>query len=199
MPTPSEFEQHYLAAAQATAQSGCSTGEAGWEIGRRPIVTAIDRSGTFLDIGCANGLLMESVVRWSEHSIEPYGLDFAEGLVELARQRLPEWAERIFHGDALEWEAPRQFDFVRTELVYAPELRRRELAERLLGWVAPGGRLIVCGYGEPVCREVRGWGWEPELELAWRSASGRVNELAAIGARSRRLRRPASQVQAQTT
>ena len=181
MLTPSEFEEHYLAAAERTAQSGCSTGEEGWEIGRRPIITAIHRSGTFLDVGCANGLLMESLVRWSEHAVEPYGLDFAAGLVELARRRLPQWAERIFHGDALEWEAPQRFDFVRTELVYAPDARRRELAERLLGWVAPGGRLIVCGYSESVCREVRGWGYEPALELAWRSASGRVNELAAIG------------------
>jgi SAM-dependent methyltransferase len=183
--TPSEFERHYLGAKEATAQSGCSTGEAGWEIGRRPIASAIHRPGTFLDVGCANGLLMESVVRWSERAVEPYGLDFAARLVALARRRLPQWAERIFHGDALEWEPARQFDFVRTELVYAPEARRRELAERLLGWVAPGGRLIVCGYSEPVCHEVRGWGFEPDLELAWRSASGRVNELAAIGVRGR--------------
>jgi SAM-dependent methyltransferase len=183
--TPSEFERHYLAAVEPTAQSGCSTGAEGWEIGRRPIVSAIHRSGTFLDVGCANGLLMESLVRWSDHSVEPYGLDFAAGLVELARRRLPQWADRIFHGDALEWQAPQHFDFVRTELVYAPEARRRELAERLLGWVAPGGRLIVCGYSEPVCREVRSWGYEPELELAWRSASGRVNELAALGAQGR--------------
>jgi SAM-dependent methyltransferase len=183
--TPSEFERHYLGAEEATAQSGCRTGEAGWEIGRRPIASAIHRPGTFLDVGCANGLLMESLVRWSDHSVEPYGVDFAAGLVELARRRLPRWADRIFHGDALEWAPAQQFDFVRTELVYAPEARRRELAERLLGWVAPGGRLIVCGYSEPVCREVRSWGYEPELELAWRSASGGVNELVAIGVRGR--------------
>lgn len=185
MLTPSEFERHYLAAEEATAQSGCSTGEEGWEVGRRPIAHAIHRSGTFLDVGCANGLLMESLVRWSEHPVEPYGLDFAAKLVELARRRLPQWAGRIYHGDALEWEPARQYDFVRTELVYAPASRRRELGERALGWVAPGGRLIVCGYSEPVCLEVRGWGYEPELELAWRSASGNVNELAAIGVRGR--------------
>lgn len=59
-----------------------------------PIVEAIDRSGAFLDVGCANGLLMESVAPWSRFAIEPYGVDFAPGLVELARSRLSRWAER---------------------------------------------------------------------------------------------------------
>jgi SAM-dependent methyltransferase len=179
--TPSEFERHYLASAEPTAQSGCNTGLEGWEIGRRPIATAIHRPGTFLDIGCANGLLMESIVRWAAHPLEPYGLDFARGLVELARSRLPESADRIYLGDVREWESPHRFDFIRTELVYVEGDLRHDLVKRLLLWLQPGGRLIVCGYGEPVCVEVRGWGIEPELELAWRSASGGVNELTAIG------------------
>lgn len=183
--TPSEFEAAYLGAEAATAQSGCSSGEEGWEMGRRPISDAIHRAGTFLDVGCANGLLMEWIVGWSSHEVEPYGLDFAPGLVELARRRVPHWAGRIFLGDALQWEPPRRFDFVRTELVYAPPDRHRELAERLLGWLEPAGRLIVCGYGDPVRAEVRSWGYEPVLELEWRSATGRLNELAAIGVPAR--------------
>jgi SAM-dependent methyltransferase len=179
--TPSEFERHYLAREEATAQSGCNSGAEDWEIGRWPIVAAIHRPGSFLDVGCANGLLMESVVEWSEHEIEPYGLDFAPGLVDLARTRLPQWRDRIFLGDALEWEPPRRFTFARSELVYAPEERRRELVDHLLGWLEPGGRVIVCGYGDPVRAEVRSWGYEPEFELEWRSATGRLNELAALG------------------
>ena len=35
------------------------------ERARRPIVSAIDRDGTFLDVGCANGLLMESLATWA--------------------------------------------------------------------------------------------------------------------------------------
>ena len=72
---------------------------------------AIDRDGSFLDVGCANGYLLESIVRWSERRIEPFGLDFSPRLVELARARLPQWADRIYLGDALEWEPPRRFDF----------------------------------------------------------------------------------------
>ena len=131
-------------------------------------------------------------MRWSPHPIEPYGLDFSARLVELARARLPQWADRLFVGDALEWEPPRRFDFVRTELVYAPEERRRELVERLLERVvAPGGRLIVCGYGsprsgiptDPVRRILREWGYEPELELAGEApeGGGPIVELAVLG------------------
>ena len=32
------------------------------------------------------------------HCIEPYGLDFSAELIELARQRLPHWQDRLFIG-----------------------------------------------------------------------------------------------------
>lgn len=185
------YEEHYLASDDPRRQSGFGGDEERWKAARRPIVEAIDRDGSFLDIGCANGYLLESIVRWSERRIEPFGLDFSPRLVELARARLPQWADRIYLGDALEWEPPRRFDFVRTELVYAPEERWRELVERLLeGAVAPGGRLIVCGYGSPrsgipthpVRRIVREWGYEPELELEREApeGGGPIVELAVL-------------------
>jgi SAM-dependent methyltransferase len=186
------FEGAYLESDNPRAQSGFGGDEARWEAGRRPIADAIDRDGTFLDIGCASGHLLESLVRWTHHHIEPYGLDLAPGLVELARRRLPDWADRIFLGNALTWEPRRRFDFVRTELVYVPPERQRAFVERLLtDVVAPGGRLILCGYGsprsgvapDPVCATVRSWGFEPELELcAPAPEGGPIIELAALRA-----------------
>lgn len=187
------YEEGYLASDDPRRQSGFGGDEARWEAARRPIVEAIDRDGSFLDVGCANGYLLESVVRWSARRVEPYGLDFSPRLVELAQARLPRWADRIFLGDALEWEPPRRFDFVRTELVYAPAERRRELVERLLDRVVePGGRLIVCGYGsprsglgtDPVRRLVRSFGFEPELELEREApeGGGPIVELAVLRA-----------------
>jgi hypothetical protein len=94
---------------------------------------------------------MESVVEWAGekgHVIEPYGLEISEKLANLARQRLPDWRDRIFVGNALFWDPPAQFDFVRTELVYVPPARRREYVERLLErHVARDGCLLVCAYG----------------------------------------------------
>ena len=188
------FEAAYLEGRNPRAQSGFGGGEARWETARRPIAELIDRDGSFLDIGCASGYLLECIVRWSPHHVEPYGLDLSPGVAELARRRLPQWADRIFVGNALTWEPPRQFDFARTELVYVPRERRQHLLERLLSRVvAPGGRLIVCGYGSPrsgvptdrVGATVRQLGFEPELErkVDAPEGGGAIIELATLRAR----------------
>ena len=53
----------YLAGGNPRAESGHSGDEAHWERARSLVAEAIDRDGTFLDVGCANGYLMESVER----------------------------------------------------------------------------------------------------------------------------------------
>ena len=68
-----------------------------WEGKRRVIACAFDRSGSWLDVGCANGLLMETLEAWvaeSGHRIEPYGLELSQRIAERARKRLPRWATR---------------------------------------------------------------------------------------------------------
>lgn len=139
---------------------------------RRVIVRAIGRDGTFLDIGCANGHLMETLQAWCREDgreTEPYGLDASRKLAGLARRRLPRWADRFFVGDAMAWDPPMRFDFVRTELDYVEEGDRPRYIGRLLeGFVKPGGRLVVCSYGtmstnrepcEPVGDLLRWWGF----------------------------------------
>ena len=166
------LERSYLEAGDPRGGSGFGGDEGRWERARRPIVSAVDRDGTFLDVGCANGLLMESLATWAReegYRIEPYGLDLIGSLATLARQRLPHWSDRIFVGNAMDWRAPFRFDFVRTELEYAPPGRRREMVERLLReYLWPGGRLILCSYGssrraspkaEPVGKTLRDWGY----------------------------------------
>ena len=187
------FEAAYLAGESPRAQSGFGGDEDRWEAGRRPIAAAIDRDGAFLDVGCASGHLLECLVRWTPHRIEPYGLELAPGLAELARRRLSLWADRIFVGNALTWDPPRRFEFVRTELVYVPAERRRAFVERLLAdIVAPQGRLILCGYGsprsgvhpDPVRAIARSYGFEPELELDVEApeGGGSIVELAVLRA-----------------
>ena len=146
----------YLAGENPRSQSGHSGVEAHWEQARGLIVDAIDRDGTFLDVGCASGYLMECIQRWGRergHVVEPYGLDIAPELAELARSRLPQRADRIYVGNAIGWEPPMRFDFVRTGLEYVPMQRQRDLVERLLEHVvSPGGRLIIGTTGEAAIR-----------------------------------------------
>jgi SAM-dependent methyltransferase len=121
----------YLAAETHWGQSGKSGTAEDWEWSRSHVADAFDRDGSFLDIGCANGYLMECLPRWTAFEVEPYGLEISPELVELARERLPGWAERIWVGNALTWEPPRTFTYVRTGLDYVPHGRRRELVARL--------------------------------------------------------------------
>ena len=179
------LERAYLEADDPRGQSGFRGDEARWERARRPIASAIEHDGTFLDVGCANGLLMESLARWTledGHEIEPHGLDLIASLATLARRRLPQWADRIHVGNVMRWRPPLRFDFVRTELEYAPAGRRQVLVERLLrDFLAPGGRLIVCSYGsslrpapraEPVGEILRGWSYDVAGEAEGADANG---------------------------
>jgi hypothetical protein len=110
----------YLGAETPWGQSGKTGTAEDWEWSRSHVADAIDRDGSFLDVGCANGYLMECLPRWTAFRVEPYGLEISSDLAELARSRLPDWAERIFVGNALTWEAPHGFDVVRTEIGYVP-------------------------------------------------------------------------------
>ena len=180
------IEAAYLASDDPRAQSGLDGDAAHWERRRRVLVEAIDRDGTLLDVGCANGLLMETLVVWAAARgvhLEPYGVDISPKLEALARARLPTWAERIFDGNVMEWEPPRRFDYVFSALEYVPLVRQPDLVARLRQRVvAPGGRLVVVSYrargaaeAEPVGERLRSWGVPVHGEAsATDQARGRV-------------------------
>jgi hypothetical protein len=55
------FTSHYLAAGNPRDQSGHDGNEARYRYNRMLILEAVDRDGKFLDVGCANGYLIESL------------------------------------------------------------------------------------------------------------------------------------------
>ncbi len=186
------LEKAYLEADDPRGGSGFRGDEARWERARRPLTSAIDRDGTLLDVGCANGLLMESLAIWTGEGgfrIEPYGLDLIPSLAALARKRLPHWADRIFVGNVMEWSPPSRFDFVCTNPEYVPRGRRPDMIERLLNdYLVPGGRLILCSYGssrrtepkaEPVSEILRHWGYEVAGESEAAGTNGVVTTRVA--------------------
>jgi 2-polyprenyl-3-methyl-5-hydroxy-6-metoxy-1,4-benzoquinol methylase len=160
-------EPAYLAAPTPQGQSGHGGDAVAWEQARRLLLDLVPAGADLLDIGCANGLLMESLAAWAAEDgrvLEPYGVEISARLAELARARLPQWADRIWTGNAMTWVPPRRFDVVRTGLDYVPPRRRADFVERLLtGVVAPGGRLVVGVFNEEKDREavadaLRSWG-----------------------------------------
>jgi 2-polyprenyl-3-methyl-5-hydroxy-6-metoxy-1,4-benzoquinol methylase len=146
------LERAYLRGTTAQEGSGFSGSAAEWRAARSPLVDAVTASGSFLDVGCANGLLMASVVDWCAEKglqVEPYGVDYSEALIGAARGRYPRWADRLWVGNAIDWVPPagRRFDVVHTLLDAVPEPSRRRLVDHLLeAAVAPGGKLLASNY-----------------------------------------------------
>jgi SAM-dependent methyltransferase len=168
----------YLAATTPEGGSGSSRDAIGWKYARSLLADAVERGQTFLDVGCANGFLMESMARWA--GVEPYGLEISPELADLARRRLPHWRDRVWVGNALDWTPPHRFDVVRTGLDYVPRPRRQQLVEHLLSY---SSRLVVGVFNEEreqraLESEVNGWGFaiagrserpHPHPGLAYRS------------------------------
>ncbi len=146
----SALERNYIIHNGPRKQSGFSGSEYKWTKCRKPIADSIDKSGTFLDIGCANGYLLQSIIKWKYKDgirIVPYGLDIGVKLLALARKRFPSYTENFFHGNIQYWEPSFKFDYVRTELLYVPKGYGQKLIERLLkGFVKTNGKLILCEY-----------------------------------------------------
>src|SRR4051794_19834814 len=98
---------------------------------------------------------MECIVDWCAArglSVEPYGVDISPALVALAQQRLPQWSDQIWVGDADTWTPPRTFDTVHG-LIDATSTRgldRKALVDHLLTFVVPGGRLVLSCYSPTV-------------------------------------------------
>ena len=157
-PLPQDFLQElkaleaaYLKEDDPIRQSGFSGGAERWRAERGPILKAIESDGDLLDVGCANGYLLKCLLEWgSERGLRliPHGLDQGCRLIELAKGRLPEYADNFHVGNAWDWQPRRKYRYV--YMLYDC-LPIEYLAEGVSGLlervVAPQGRLIVGAYG----------------------------------------------------
>ena len=146
-----EIEAASLRATDPIEQSGCHGGPARGRAEREPILNAVSDDGDILDVGCANGYLLECLVAWGRDrgvTLTPYGLDQGARLIELARRRFSGLGEHFFVGNAWDWEPPRPCRYVYQLLDIVPDDYLAAHLPRLLErFVAPGGRLIVGDYG----------------------------------------------------
>lgn len=146
-----ELERSYLRSDDPIRQSGFGGGPERWRREREPILDAVERGGDLLDVGCANGYLLECLVRWGCErglAIVPHGVDVGAGLIDLARRRLPHFTANLHVGNAWDWVPPRRYGHVYSVHDCVPLEYLAEYVERLVNdYVEPGGRLIVGAYG----------------------------------------------------
>lgn len=185
--------ESYLRESDPVRASGFGGGDARWRSEREPILDAVAGAGDLLDVGCANGYLLECLVAWGAErglALTPHGVDRSEALIQLARSRLHGFERNLHVGDAWTWVPPRRYDYVYAlhdcvPLDYLPEYVER-LLERA---VAPRGRLILGAYGsrsrgtppydvrgllDTLGHSVSGWtaGGRPPVSLfAWTDAA----------------------------
>lgn len=145
------LEDSYLQYEDPILQSGFGGGALRWKAEREPILEAIRSDGDILDVGCANGYLLECLLEWGRErglSLKPHGLDIGPRLIELARKRLPRFADNFHVGNAWDWKPPRLYRYVYTVYECVPVDYLPAYTERLIRYVVePGGRLIVGAYG----------------------------------------------------
>jgi SAM-dependent methyltransferase len=161
---PEEFRRHllqlearYLRERDPLRQSGFSGGARRWRRERSPILDAIAVSGELLDVGCANGYLLECLRAWAAArglTLTPFGLDCSAPLVALAQARLPQFRQHFFVANAWGWIPPRRFHYVYAVCDCVPPPHFGAFVAHLLAEVvAPHGRLIVGAYGSRTRRE----------------------------------------------
>ena len=145
------FTNLYLSYDNPRAQSGHGGDEYHYAYAHLLILEAVYKHGTFLDVGCANGHLMEMLHKWGAalgFDLQMYGVDISEGLLELAKSRLPHWYDRFFLGNSFYWKPEHKFDYIHIGgLGQVPKDDRRIFFEHMMeNYLVDGGRLILGPY-----------------------------------------------------
>ncbi len=146
-----ELERSYLRTDDPILQSGFGGGSDRWRQEREPLLNAVEQGGDLIDVGCANGYLLECLMAWGRErglDVVPHGVDVGSRLIEVARRRLPKHAANLHVGNAWDWLPPRRYRYVYSVYDCVPAAYLGEYVERLLAeFVEPGGRLIIGAYG----------------------------------------------------
>lgn len=144
----------YLRAGTLPGGSGFGGDADDWRDARQCLTAVLDGLPSpvrFLDLGCANGHLGASFVDWGAErgvTVEPYGIDLAPELVDRAAELHPQWADRFWVGDVLDWQHPagERFDVVHLLLDVLPDDLHGPAVNNALSLIGPGGRLLVSNY-----------------------------------------------------
>ena len=104
------------------------------------------RPGTALDAGCGAGA---EAIWLAERGWQVTAADISSEALRHAAERIEAAGVadrvRLVEADLAAWSPPAAFDLVTTHYAH-PSMRQLDFYERLAGWAAPGGTLLVVGH-----------------------------------------------------
>ena len=134
---------------------------------------------TSMDLACGTGVLCEIL---HEHGIQTAGMDFSEGMIEIAKQRNPEIPYEI--ADMIQYRPEKSFDLVTCTgdaLNHIMDLKDVEqICKNVYGYLNEGGYFIFDILNENEISEGGPFDFDYSEEvtgqfLIYRDAEGRVN------------------------
>ncbi len=145
------LETAYLSYDDPIRQSGFSGGAERWRAERSPLLEAIDGDGDFLDLGCANGYLLQSVVSWAGERglrLNPHGVDMNTRLIMDAIRSFPGLEHQFWVANAWNWLPPKRFRWIYAIWDLVPtEYLSAFAAHLLVNVVTDDGAVIFGAYG----------------------------------------------------
>ena len=109
----------------------------------------VHKDGTFLDVGCANGVLLRDLCMWAkEKSINliPFGFDINRKLIEESRKKIPLHRTNFKVDKEDNYKINKKFTFIRMPLRNGRG--RQRLLKKYLGMLESGGRLVITCYDD---------------------------------------------------
>lgn len=144
----------YLNHKEPYAQCGHTGNEQTWVYSRiMPLLEVLNKNGSFIDVACANGYINESLFKWTNNSpidIEYYGVDISKELIDIAKQRMPQFADNYYVANVDGFIPPKKFDYVRILAIsFIPEYKHKNFVDSLFNdYLKNTGRLILGPYTE---------------------------------------------------
>jgi len=118
-----------------------------WRIAREVILEAVDKDGSFLDIGCANGLLLKDLCAWVKETkgieLVPYGIDIDKDLIKECKEKNSKFKNNFFVVNMENFIPKKKFTFIHSNF----SVTQKFLA-KYLKMLEPDGRLILTLYDD---------------------------------------------------
>ena len=103
----------------------------------------LPKGSTVLDIGCGSGIPV--LKRLVSEGYDAKGVDFSEGMLEIARRNVPE--VELIHGDILKTEfKPASFDGIISTyaIIHIHKSQHQLVYNKIHEWLKSGGVMLVC-------------------------------------------------------